>query len=94
MTLHPKRLGLAFAVSAGVFYLGCVLVMALAGPAALVGFFNGLFHGVDLAPIMRDKVGLWTTVTGLINTFILSWLFGALVAVVYNLAAGSSKKGN
>lgn len=93
MSLNPKRLGFAFAVAAGVFYLGCVLIMTLAGPSALVGFFNGLFHGADLAPIMKEEVSVWTSVTGFINTFILSWLFGALVAVAYNLAAKPKKKG-
>lgn len=93
MPLNPKRLGFAVAIAASVFYLGCVVIMALAGPPALVGFFNGLFHGADLGPIMQNKVGAWTTITGLINTFVLSWLFGALVAVVYNGAVTSNRKG-
>ena len=85
MPLNPNRLGPAFAVAAGLFYLGCVTIMAIAGKATLVGFFNGLFHGLDLSPILMERVSVWVTVMGFINTVILSWLFGALIAVVYNL---------
>ncbi|MDQ8195306.1 DUF5676 family membrane protein [Coraliomargarita sp. SDUM461004] len=84
MYLHPKRFGMACAAAAGTFYLGCVLLMAVAGPVTLTLFFNGLFHGIDLRPILVEHVGFWMTLTGWINTVILSWLFGALVAVVYN----------
>ena len=90
--MNPKRLGLAFAVAAGVFYLGCVFIMVFAGPPVLVIFFNGLFHGADLTPILKGSGSAWITVTGFVNTFILSWLFGALVAVVYNLAGESDRE--
>jgi len=86
MSLSPRRFGLAFASAAGLFYLGCVLIMALAGPQNLAFFFNGLFHGLDLRPILMDSVDVLTTLTGFVNTVILSWLFGAFVAVVYNVS--------
>jgi len=86
MSLSPKRFGLACAAAAALFYLGCVFLMAVAGPQTLAFFFNGLFHGLDLKPILLESVSPWITVTGLINTFILSWLFGAFIAVVYNLS--------
>ena len=92
MSLNPFRFGLALATAAGVFYLGCVLVMAVAGPTSLATFFNGLFHGIDLSPILVDEVGFWITLGGLINTVVLSWIFGALIAVVYNLAAPRGRK--
>ena len=86
MSLSPKRFGLACASAAALFYLGCVFLMAVAGPQTLAFFFNGLFHSLDLKPILLESVSPWITVTGLINTFILSWLFGAFIAVVYNLS--------
>jgi len=86
MSLSPKRFGMACASAAGLFYLGCVLIMAVSGPQNLAFFFNGLFHGLDLRPILMEVVDIWATVTGFVNTVILSWLFGALVAVVYNLS--------
>ena len=83
--LSPKRFGMACATATATFYLGCVFLMAVAGPAALSHFFNGLFHGIDLSSILTEEVVFWTTVCGFINTVILSWLFGALLAVIYNL---------
>lgn len=85
MPLNPNRLGPAIAAAAGLFYLGCVSIMAIAGRATLVAFFDGLFHGLDLSPILMEHVSVWITLTGFINTIVLSWLFGALIAVVYNL---------
>jgi hypothetical protein len=91
MSLSPKRFGLACASAAGVFYLGCVFLMAVAGPDKLAFFFEGLFHGLNLRPILMESIDVWTTATGFVNTVILSWLFGALLAVVYNLGG---RKGN
>ncbi len=86
MSLSPRRFGMAFASAAGLFYLGCVLIMALAGPENLAFFFNGLFHGLDLSPILMESVDVLTTLTGFVNTVLLTWLFGAFVAVVYNVS--------
>ncbi|WP_425607663.1 DUF5676 family membrane protein [Pelagicoccus enzymogenes] len=87
MSLSPKRFGFACASAAGLFYLGCVFLMAFADAENLAFFFNGLFHGLDLRPILVDDISIGVTVTGFVNTAILSWLFGALVAVAYNLSA-------
>lgn len=92
MSLSPKRFGMACASAAGLFYLGCALIMAVAGPQNLAFFFNGLFHGLDLRPILMEEIGLVITITGFVNTVILSWLFGALVATVYNLSACLDQK--
>lgn len=91
MSLSPIRFGLAVSTAAGVFYLGCVLLMAVAGPASLATFFQGLFHGMDPSPILVDQISLWITLGGFINTVILSWIFGALIAVVYNQTAFISR---
>lgn len=84
MKLNPKGLGLAIGVASAFFYLGCVLLMAIAGREALTVFFNGLLHGINVEPILNTHLSFWMTILGLVDTFILSWLFGALVAVVYN----------
>ena len=92
MSLSPIRFGLAVATAAGVFYLGCVFVMAVAGPTSLATFFNGLFHGLDLIPILVEQVSFWITIGGFINTVILSWIFGSFIAVVYNLTAPRDRR--
>ncbi|MDA0767295.1 MAG: DUF5676 family membrane protein [Verrucomicrobia bacterium] len=89
MTLNPKCLGLASGAAASLFYLGCILLMHASSPDALVVFFNSILHGLDIGPIMLSEVSWSLSLFGLVNTFVLSWLFGALVAVVYNLAARS-----
>jgi hypothetical protein len=84
MRLSPRRFGFAFSTVAGLFYAGCVILMALAGPEKLVFFFNGLFHGLDLSPIFMASVSFKVTLTGFINTILLAWFFGASLAVAYN----------
>ncbi len=92
MSLNPKRLGLAFAMAASVFYLGCAFLMSIVGASALTTFFNGLLHGLDVGPIMDHSVSIGITISGFLNTFILSWLFGAPIAVIYNVSAGFGDK--
>ncbi len=92
MSLSPRRFGFACASAVGLFYLGCVFLMTVAGTENLAFFFNGLFHGLDLRPILADKVSIGVTITGFVNTVILSWLFGALVAVVYNLSCRMDRR--
>ncbi len=89
--ISARRLGFACGVSAGVFYLGCVLLMSFAGKESLVFLLNGLLHGIDVSTILDPEVGLYTSFLGLINTVVLAWLFGGLLAVVYNLATPKSK---
>lgn len=67
-------------------YLGCVILMALAGREATIAFFNNILHGLDTAPIIRMEIPWWEMVMGIIETFILGWLIGALIASIYNFA--------
>jgi len=92
MKLNVIRFGSACGISTGVFYIGCVLLMSTVGRDGLVAFFNGLLHGVDIGPILRPHVGLGESALGLINSVVVSWLFGALLASVYNFA--TTKKAN
>ena len=51
---------------------------------AAVRFFNSLMHGVDVTSIMRWDMPWWETALGVIETFVLGWLFGGLIAGCYN----------
>lgn len=90
-TISIRRLGLALGTACGVFYLGCVLVMLTAPKHAVVRFFNSIMHGWNVEPIMRWDMPWWEAVLGTIEITILGWLFGALVAAVYNLSAGQRR---
>jgi hypothetical protein len=79
------RFALALASSFAVVYLGCVWVMLTVSKETAIQFFNSILHGVDVTPIMRWEMPWWEMVIGVLEVFILGWLFGALMAVIYNL---------
>ena len=85
-TISPKRLGLAFALTAAWFYVGCVLALTAAPHAIAIIFFNSLLHGVDVTSILRTSMSIPEMIFGFITTFILAWFAGAMVAVFYNFS--------
>lgn len=87
--MHPidaKRFGLAVGTTLALLYLGCMLVVATAGNAATILFFNSLLHGIDVTSIIRIDMPLWEALMGLVETFVLGWLSGAAVAAIYNVS--------
>lgn len=52
------RTGIAFAVTVALFYALCTLVW-LAAPGPFLAFMNGLFHGLDFTPLVRDAGFSW-----------------------------------
>jgi hypothetical protein len=84
IAINPKGLGLAFGLSATVFYIGCVVTLAAAPRDKAIIFFNSLLHGVDVTSILRTSMPISEMVFGLITTFVLAWFAGAMVAVFYN----------
>jgi hypothetical protein len=54
---------------------------------AAIRFFNSILHGVDVTSIMRWDMPWTEMVVGVLEVFILGWLFGAVLAVLYNLGA-------
>ena len=91
--LSPTRFGFALGAAWALCYLGCMFVMATVPKDVTIRFFNSLMHGIDFAPIMRWEMPWWEMVIGVLEVFILGWLFGAVIAVFYNLGAGTEKKG-
>lgn len=85
--LDVRRFGFAVGMVLALLYLGCVFVMATAGEAASIAFFNSLLHGIDVTAIMRDDMPLWEALIGFAETFVLGWLVGASVAAIYNASA-------
>lgn len=87
-TLSVTRFGFAVAMASALSYVGCVFVMMTVPQKAAIRFFNSMMHGVDVTPIMRWDMPMWEMAVGLLEIFILGWLFGAVIAMFYNLAAG------
>lgn len=86
MTIQPLRLGFAVGTTMAALYLGCALVMSIAGQEATITFFNTLLHGIDTRSIIRMDMPRFQFLCGLIQTFILGWLIGASIASLYNFS--------
>lgn len=84
--IDVKRFGLAVGTTLALLYLGCMFVMATAGKAATILFFNSLLHGIDVTSIIRIDMPLWEALMGLGETFVVGWLTGAAVAAIYNVS--------
>lgn len=84
-TINIKRFGFALGSALTLLYLGCVFVMATVDQETAVRFFNRLLHGFDVEPIIRWNMPWTEMVVGVFETFILGWLFGAMIAAFYNV---------
>ncbi len=82
--INVKKFGFAMGLTGALVYLGCMIVMLTAGREGTIDFFNSLLHGLDTNSIIRMDVPLWEAAIGIIQTFIVWWLIGALIAAFYN----------
>lgn len=83
--INIKKLGFAMGLTVALVYLGCMVVMLTAGREGTIDFFNSLLHGLDTSSIIRMDVPLWEAAIGIVQTFIIGWLIGALIAALYNV---------
>ncbi|WP_375580179.1 DUF5676 family membrane protein [Marivirga tractuosa] len=82
--INIKKFALSWGVAGVVFYLGCIILMSTVGREGTILFFNSLLHGLDTTSLIRMDVPWTEALIGLVEMFILGWLFGALIASVYN----------
>ena len=54
MKINIKNFGLAFGLTGALLYMGCVVVMIIAGHAGTVKFFNNLLHGLDVSSVVTN----------------------------------------
>jgi len=83
--INVKKFGFAMGLTGALVYLGCMVVMLTAGREGTIDFFNSLLHGLDTTNIIRMDVPLWEAAMGIVQTFIIGWLIGALIAAFYNV---------
>jgi len=82
--LSVTRLGFACGTLLAVLY-GASMLVVMTGPrSAVVAFFNSVLHGINVASIMRWDMPWWEMVVGIMEGFLLGWLCGAMIAIVYN----------
>jgi len=84
-TLNIKKLGLALGLTGVLLYIGCMLVMLIAGREGTIFVFNSFMHGLNTETIIRMDIPWLETSIGLVATFILGWLTGVSIAFFYNL---------
>lgn len=87
--LNVKRFGLALGLTGVLLYVGCILIMLIAGREGTIFVFNSFMHGLDTETIIRMDIPLIDTLLGLVVTFVLGWLSGMLIAFFYNTGAQS-----
>ena len=83
-TINSKKLGLALGTTGVILYLGCMLLMLVAGESGTIWFFNSVLHGLDVSEVSRMNVPGGQTVAGSLITFVLGWLGGYLTGTIYN----------
>lgn len=91
--LSVTRFGFALAMGSALSYIGCVFVMMTVPQDVAIRFFNSIMHGVDVTPIMRWDMPWWEMVVGVLEIFMLGWLFGAIIALFYNVGSKQTKAG-
>ena len=82
--INVKKFGFAMGLTGALLYAGCMAVMLTAGREGTIMFFNSLIHGLDVTGIIRMDVPIWEALIGIVQTFIIAWLTGALIAAFYN----------
>lgn len=87
--IDVKRFGFAVGSTVALLYLGCVVVLMVAGHETAVRFGNSLLHGLDISGIIRTDIPLLEALFGLIETFVIAWLSGASIASIYNASMRS-----
>ena len=87
--IDVKRFGFAVGSTVALLYLGCVVVLMVAGHETAVRFGNSLLHGLDISGIIRTDIPLLEALFGLIETLVIAWLSGASIAAIYNASMRS-----
>ncbi len=88
--LSPLRFGVAVGIAGSVFYVACMIFMAIVPSETVIWLSNSLLHGVDITTIMRESVPLRQSAAGILSTFAGGWLFGSLTAWLYNFGFGEN----
>ncbi|MFH1099040.1 MAG: DUF5676 family membrane protein [Candidatus Uhrbacteria bacterium] len=87
-SLNAPAAGKSCAVVGGVAFLVCAIAYAVA-PGAIIALFNLLFHGIDLAKIVKP-FAFGEMIIGLVIFVILSYVLTWAWVALYNRLLGRS----
>lgn len=83
-TLDKTKFAIAAGLTAGIFYLGCVVIMLLTGKEGIITISNALFHGMDFNTIIRTNVSPIESLLGLLGLMVLAGILSYILAYFYN----------
>jgi len=91
--LNPAATGLSLAITVGLLYLLCALVVAFA-PDALMAALGLVAHGLNLAPLMQQVAPISPTavLVGLLAIMAYSFVAGLLFGLVNNMLGQSRNR--
>jgi len=81
--INANKLGLSVGIAGAVLSVLCALLIALA-PAFTIGVFGAIFHGIDISQIANTTISFGGVILGIIDVFIIGYIFGWLVGSLYN----------
>ncbi len=84
MKFNPITTGNAFAVTTGIFFVGCRVLVGLL-PDLMFTIAQSWFHGIALTRFDSSSLSSSAFVTGLISSAVFSWVTGYIFAKIYNL---------
>lgn len=89
--VNPARLGLSLALTAGLLYLLCALMVALA-PGAFSAVLGLVAHGLNIAPLTQlvAPISLPAVLVGLLVLMAYSFIAGLLFGLVNNIGQRST----
>ena len=81
-TLNPVRFAFGLAVAGVVLYIACAIFISVADRDTVVIFTNSLLHCLNIDPIFRQIISFAEVLQGLVGTFVITWVFGAIAGFV------------
>lgn len=90
--LHVTKFGFAVGTTVALIYFSCILISLCIGNEAVAKFFGYLTHGFDFTSLVKSNpITISEAVIGIIEWFIIAWLFGSSIAVLYNSGLKSNQ---
>jgi protein-S-isoprenylcysteine O-methyltransferase Ste14 len=86
--LNTKASGFAVGGGLALLYLASVFVIHTLPRHVAIYFLNSIVHGIDVTPILRWEMPWWEMVVGVLHVFILGWLFGSALAILWPFVIG------
>ncbi|MBI2133830.1 hypothetical protein HYU11_04065 [Candidatus Woesearchaeota archaeon] len=82
--LDVNRVGISVAITSEIISFACLLLVVALPRHIMLFIANSMTHSFDFESIMTAGITLQSVVTGLVAIGFLSYVSGAIFAIVYN----------